>query len=209
MAACLHDHECAEHSCGAEWSLFQQVDTPRVRALNEATEGSAQTVLRSWEERLDFSAGCCESNEDDPELLIFIPFSVDVKIKSICVIGGTDGTSPVRMKVFTNREDMDFGNAAAAPAVQEFELAENARGDLEYPTRQSAKYAKFQGVANVTLYFPTSLNGERTRIHFIGFKGEYTQLKRDAVVQNIVYEAAPLPQDHVEARLEANSHLLQ
>ncbi|KAL5825876.1 hypothetical protein ACOSQ3_021939 [Xanthoceras sorbifolium] len=42
-----------------------------------------------------------ESNEGDPELLVYIPFTSDVKIKSILVVGGTDGTSPSKMRVYS------------------------------------------------------------------------------------------------------------
>ncbi|KAL5783391.1 hypothetical protein ACOSP7_008420 [Xanthoceras sorbifolium] len=39
-----------------------------------------------------------ESNEDDPELLVF---TSDVMIKSILVVGGADGTSPSKMRVYS------------------------------------------------------------------------------------------------------------
>ncbi|KAH9303196.1 hypothetical protein KI387_014779, partial [Taxus chinensis] len=69
-----------------------------VSALNESVMGSAKSVFKSWELRLDTSAEYLESNEGDPELLVFIPFTSDVKIKSISVVGGTGGTSPSRMR---------------------------------------------------------------------------------------------------------------
>jgi hypothetical protein len=45
----------------------------QVRALNEDVEGSVRTVLKPWDQRLDFTTNL-ESNEDDPELLVFIPY---------------------------------------------------------------------------------------------------------------------------------------
>jgi hypothetical protein len=44
----------------------------QVSALNEAVDGSAKSVLKAWEHRLDFST-VLESNDDDPELIVFIP----------------------------------------------------------------------------------------------------------------------------------------
>eukprot|EP00850_Spirogloea_muscicola_P005216 SM000023S07672 [mRNA] locus=s23:735661:737895:- [translate_table: standard] len=189
-ATCSHDHDCGEHDCGAAWSLYRHVDVPKVRALNEAVEGSAGLVFKSWEERLDFSTSL-ESNDDDPELLIFVPFTTDVKIKSICIVGGVDGTSPSRMRVFSNREDIDFSNVQDLPPLQEWELAENTRGEVEYVT----KYAKFQGIANLSMHFQSNHGGSTTRIHYIGFRGEATQMSRE-VVATAVYEAMPNPQDH-------------
>lgn len=91
------------------------------------------------------------SNDDDPELLIHIPFDGQVVLKAICIIGahgwwltvllhncctgGADGTSPSRLRAFTNRDDLDFGTAADTTPVQEWDLLENPRGEIEYPTQ--------------------------------------------------------------------------
>lgn len=186
-----HNHDCSEHDCAAGWSLYKSIDVPHVRALNEEVDGSAQGIFRPWDKRLDTDP-VLESQDDDPELLIFIPFTSDVKIRSICVVGGGGGTSPARMRAFMNREDLDFSTANDLAAVQEWELVENLDGQIEYPT----KAAKFQGVANLTLHFPTNLAGDGwTQISFIGFKGEATQNNRSKVA-SVVYEAMPNPKDH-------------
>ncbi|CAK9212010.1 unnamed protein product [Sphagnum jensenii] len=190
MGSCTHQHDCEEHACAADWSLFKNIEMSGVRALNEAIDGSAKSVFKPWENRLDFSTAL-ESNDDDPELILFIPFTTDVKIKSISIIGGSDGTSPSKMRAFLNRDDIDFSAAADLLPIQEWELAENPHGEIEYLT----KYAKFQGVASLTLHFPRNFGANATCIHYIGLRGEATQLKRD-VVATTVYEAIPNPSDH-------------
>ena len=59
----------------------------QVRCLNEAAEGSARAVFRAWDQRLDSGGESLESNQDDPELLLHIPFDGAVKLKAICIIG--------------------------------------------------------------------------------------------------------------------------
>ncbi|KAK4353337.1 hypothetical protein RND71_028855 [Anisodus tanguticus] len=189
--ACLHDHECADHNCSSDWSLFKHIDLPKVSALNEAVTGSVKSVFKPWEQRLNTSEGHLESNEGDPELIVFIPFTADVKIKSIAIVGGADGTSPAKMRAFINRDGIDFSDAQSMQAVQEWDLAENLQGVLEYQTR----YSRFQSVGNITLHFPDNFGADTTQIHYIGLKGEATLLKRD-VVANIVYEIMPNPSDH-------------
>ncbi|XP_031487522.1 uncharacterized protein LOC116255726 [Nymphaea colorata] len=189
--ACLHDHSCEEHDCGSEWSLFKHIDMPKVSALNEAIAGSVKSVFKAWESRLDSSEGFLESNDGDPELLVFIPFTSDVKIKSISVVGGADGTSPSKMRAFINRDGIDFSDAQNMQPVQEWELGENVQGVLEYQTR----YSRFQSVGNLTLHFPENFGGDTTQIYYIGLRGEATQLKRDAVAK-VVYELMPNPSDH-------------
>ncbi|MCL7047864.1 hypothetical protein MKW94_028389 [Papaver nudicaule] len=189
--ACVHDHSCEDHDCSSDFSLYKNIDLPRVSALNEAVQGSAKSVFKAWEQRLDISTGLLESNDGDPELIVFIPFTSDVKIKSISIVGGADGTSPAKMRAFINREGIDFSDAQGMQPVQEWDLAENLQGVLEYQTR----YSRFQSVGSLTLHFPENFNADTTQIHYIGLKGEATQLKRD-VIATIVYEVMPNPSDH-------------
>ncbi|CAL9186203.1 unnamed protein product [Musa hybrid cultivar] len=147
----------------------------------------------------DVGSGLLESNDGDPELLVFIPFTSDVKIKSISVVGGSGGTSPSKMRAFINRDGIDFSDAQNMQPVQEWDLNENLQGLLEYQTR----YSRFQGVGNLTLHFPDNFGGDTTQIYYIGLKGEATQLKRD-VVATIVYEITPNPSDH-KTRADAGS----
>ncbi|XP_073026017.1 uncharacterized protein [Primulina eburnea] len=201
--ACLHDHSCEEHDCSSDWSLYKHVDLSKVSALNEAVSGSVKSVFRAWEQRLNSSEsvsllllimiyqGHLESNNGDPELIVFIPFTSDVKIKSISVVGGADGTSPSKMRAFINRDGIDFSDAQNMQPVQEWDLAENLQGILEYQTR----YSRFQSVGNITLHFSDNFGGHTTQIRYIGLKGEATQLRRD-VVATIVYELTPNPSDH-------------
>ncbi|KAL5674530.1 hypothetical protein ACJX0J_018836, partial [Zea mays] len=93
--------------------------------------------------------------------------------------------------LFINREGIDFSDAQNMQPVQEWELAENLQGALEYQTR----YSRFQGVANLTLHFSDNFGGDTTKIYYIGLRGEATQNKRD-VVATIVYEVMPNPSDH-------------
>ncbi|KAH0460022.1 hypothetical protein IEQ34_010685 [Dendrobium chrysotoxum] len=89
-----------------------------VTALNESVAGSIKSVFKAWDRRLDNSEGFLESNEGDPELLVFIPFTSDVKIKSISVVGGAEGTSPSKMRAFINRDGIDFSDAQNMQPVQ-------------------------------------------------------------------------------------------
>ena len=59
------------------------------------------------------------------------------------------------------------------------------------------KRAKFGKVQRLALFFPDNFgDGDEdvTRISYLGFKGEWMQLGRAPA--NILYEAAPNPNDH-------------
>lgn len=178
--------------------LYPFIDLDSVRALNDAEpERVARNALRAHEQRHDAEAPFCES-EADEQLLVHVPFNVSVKVKSICVIGGGSDARqwPAHLKVFLNRDDVDFNNADAVACTQEWALAPEqggeraaARDDLLYAT----KYARFQNVHALTLFFSANFGGDTTRIQYIGFKGVATGYRRQVV--EAVYEARPLAAD--------------
>ena len=162
----------------------------QVRCLNEETEGSCRHIFRPWDQRLSTSGPVIRSDPDDPELLLHVPFTGSVKLQALTVIGGPDGSSPAKLKVFINRDDLDFSTVADLAPVQEWDLLENLNGTMEYPTQ----VAKFNGVHSIDLYFPSNFGADATEIRFIAFKGEFSERKRQAV--EAVYEARPVPSDH-------------
>lgn len=62
-----------------------------------------------------------------------------VKLSSFCIIGGPEGSSPAKMKLYINQDGLDFDTASERTPVQEFDLAENLSGEIEYPV----KYFRF------------------------------------------------------------------
>ncbi|KAG1670383.1 hypothetical protein FOA52_000143 [Chlamydomonas sp. UWO 241] len=190
QACCAHDHDCEASDCGPAFSLYKHIDLPRVRCLNEQDPGSAARVFKPWEQRSEPTVNPLRSNEDDPELLIHVPFDGAVKLKAICVVGGPAGSSPAKLKVFINRDDLDFSAVESLPAVQEWDLQAERQTVLEYATIAS----KFNGVHSLDLLFSGNFGADFTEIHFIGLKGDFSERNRQAV--EAVYEARAMPSDH-------------
>lgn len=127
-ACCSHDHDCAGEGCG-ESSLHRFINHAGVRCLNAKDSDAAARVLRPWHERAAPGGAVLES-EDDPELIVHVPFTSDVKArrasKATCwcscalrrrapavspaqlrglVVSGTgDGYSPTAVRAFVNRD---------------------------------------------------------------------------------------------------------
>ena len=72
-------HSCGDHNCEGQ-SLWKFIDHAGVRCLNAAVGSAAQAVLRPWERRRE-RLPVLESNEDDCELLLYVPFTSDVKAR--------------------------------------------------------------------------------------------------------------------------------
>lgn len=56
------------------------------------------------------------------------------------------------------------------------------------------RVAKFNGVHSIDLHFPANHGADVTEVCFIGFKGEFSERRREAVTA--VYETRAVPKDH-------------
>ena len=186
---------CAEHRDSddpEESSLFQFIDTSGIRCMNEREAGSCRNCIKPFANKHD-AEPYLASHEDDPELILFVPFTEVVKITSFSLVGGDGGASPSQLKLFVNRDDIDFSSAVDMPATQDVELLEDleAQHAADYPLKQH----KFNGVGSVTIFVTASFGGNLSRINFIGFKGTRTRINyRDQV--EVVYEARAQRKDH-------------
>ncbi|GAA6010727.1 hypothetical protein JCM11491_002917 [Sporobolomyces phaffii] len=194
-------------SCGDEDShtkldgqlcfLYPFIDRDKVVALNAEEGKEAKIVIRPWDQR-NQNDEWLESDADE-QLILRIPFTGSVKLRSILVKAGPAGFTPDKMKVFANRQ-LDFDEATSTEVTQEFEIAE---------TREAAEYivrpAKFPSVTSLTLFFPSNYGEDTTRILFIGFRGEYSPMTRDPIIT--VYEAQANPADHQKiSGLDTTAH---
>ena len=192
--ACAADHRDAQPDDTDGDSLFRFIDTEGVRCMNESAAGSARNCIKPYASK-QAAAPFLESNDDDPELILHIPFTEVVKIKSFALVGGGEdgGASPSHVKLFVNRDDVDFSSAADMPAAQDVELLEEAAAQhaADYPLKQH----KFNGVESVTIFVADSFGGDVSRISFLGFKGAGTGINyRDQV--EVVYESRAQLKDH-------------
>ena len=184
---CDHAHEPSQDEL--EDSLYAFVDKDKMRGYNVMQgEDQVAQVCKSWDQRRDTSL-FVDSDCDD-EMILFVPFVSVVKVKKICIRGGEDGMCPRSCRIFVNREDIDFENAEEMPADQVLEMADEHRQELDYPT----KVALFRNVQSLTMFFKGNFGADISRLYYLGFKGEHTDLKRQIV--EAVYEARPQASDH-------------
>ncbi|VWU51334.1 thioredoxin, putative [Hepatocystis sp. ex Piliocolobus tephrosceles] len=197
----LHEEGCGckaadEVLKGGEF-LLKYINIDKITALNEKVHGSSRKIFKSYDNRL--SIDNCESDVDN-ELIINIPFTNPCKIVSLFLIGGEEGTYPKKMKLFSNREDIDFENVNDFKCIQELEIAQDYHGSIEYPLKVTSLF----NVSYLTLYFYENYGAETTKIFYIGLKGVGTNYTRKAV--ETVYEASPNLADHKVGKSEKSSH---
>ncbi|ELU18875.1 hypothetical protein CAPTEDRAFT_20036 [Capitella teleta] len=212
MAGHGHSHGCggcdhsdeltvSEAELASQYSLFQKIDTFKVQCLNEVVDGSGKEVFKPWDQRLNVDkARVFVESDADEELLFNIPFTGNVKLKGVIVIGGEDNFHPSEMKLYKNRPNMTFDDAASAPD-QEFEMQPDRTGTLEY----TVKVARFNSVNSLSIYFPKNFGEDTTKVYYIGLKGDFTEArKHEVTITN--YEAWANPADHKAKDFNPMSH---
>ncbi|KAI4197000.1 MAG: hypothetical protein LQ350_006187 [Teloschistes chrysophthalmus] len=195
-----HDHN-HDHSDDIEPALqtllWKQIDFEGIRTLNESeTDSGAKCVEKTWNMRMD-PEPYLESDADE-QLLMFVPFTGVVRLHSILIRSSPHPSAPRTLKIFHNRDDLDFASASELQPTQTLQLSQTAEVQ-EIPVKRAA----FGNVYTLSLFFEDNFGGEggegegevMTRLWWIGFKGEFMRLSREPV--EVLYEKAANPRDHV------------
>ncbi|OJK02940.1 PITH domain-containing protein [Aspergillus brunneoviolaceus CBS 621.78] len=194
-----HDEDGHDHSNditpAIQSLLYSQVQFDSITTLNEATPKSgAAIVKKTWAERLNDEPEL-ESDADE-QLLMYIPFTGQVKVHSLLVYTAPTPSAPKTLKLFKNRDDIDFATASELSPTQTIEIPQPVAGAdvFEIPLNR----AHWNATTSITLFFEDNWSdGEEdvTKVGYVGFKGTFMALNREPV--NFLYEAAANPNDHV------------
>ena len=124
-------------------------------------------------------------------------FTGQVKLHAILIRASNSSSAPQTLKVFINRDDLDFPTASDLSPTQEFQLSQTSEiQDI------AVKRAVFGKVQSLTFFIEDNYGDDVTRLSYIGFKGDWMQLGR--APSNILYEAAANPSDHAVKGTSAN-----
>ncbi|EME87813.1 uncharacterized protein MYCFIDRAFT_29235 [Pseudocercospora fijiensis CIRAD86] len=201
-----HSHHGHDHSEGASHDhtddltpalqnhIYSQIDFSAVNTLNESIPRSGSQILqKTWTDRLSPTPELV--SDADEQLLMHVPFTAQIRLHSILIRTSTTDSAPLTLKLYVNREGLDFSTASDLEPTQKLELSQT--NDVqEIPVKR----ALFNTVRSLDLFFEENWGrGEEdeTRISYLGFKGEWMKLSREPV--NFLYEAAANPSDHTLA----------
>jgi PITH domain len=181
-----HDLEPALQS-----NLYKQINFDSIITLNEAESGSgAAIVQKTWAERLSDDPHL-ESDADE-QVLMHVPFAGSCKLYSILIRTSDSPSAPLTLKLFRNRDDLDFSTASDLKPTQKLTLP-RTNDVAEIPLNR----AQWNMTTSINLFFEDNHSGgeeDVTKISYLGFKGDFMALNREPV--NVLYEAAANPSDH-------------
>ncbi|KAH9478733.1 PITH domain-containing protein [Psilocybe cubensis] len=156
-------------------NLFRVIDRDNVHGLNLTVPEDAKEVIKPWDEREE-TTKFIESNVDD-QLIIHIPFTQNVRIKSVLIKLGRGEVTPRHLRIYTNHNHIvDFADTENTKPQLNISLLEGETRVVEYPLR----VASFVSVHSLSLFFSDSIGGDVSRLYYLGFKGDMRSVKREA-----------------------------
>jgi hypothetical protein len=195
-----HDHD---HSHGAAHDhsdditpalqnlLYDQIDFQQITTLNEEVSNSGRAICqKTWAERMNPEPELQSSA--DEQLLMTVPFTGQVRLHSILLRTSAHPSAPRTLKLFLNESHLDFEMASEKTATQTLTLSQTS-SIQEIPVKR----AFFNTTRSLALFFEDNFgDGDEdvTRIGYIGFKGDFMKLNKEAV--SVLYESAANPADH-------------
>ena len=116
-------------------------------------------------------------------------FAGVLKLHSVLIRTSDSSSSPQTLKLYHNRDDLDFSTASDLSPTQTLYVSQT--NDVqELPVKRTS----FGNVYNLSMFVEDNHGDDVSRISYVGFKGEFTQLNREPV--EVLYEKAANPKDH-------------
>ncbi|KDN42965.1 hypothetical protein RSAG8_06491, partial [Rhizoctonia solani AG-8 WAC10335] len=144
----------------------------------------------------------------DDELILHVPFSRNVRIRSIILKTARGDAQPRRLRVYANHPaGLDFAEAESTRPQKDIALLEGEGGVVEYPV----KAATFTNVIALTLFLTDTPGGEINRIYFVGFKGDARDVQKDVSEQIDLRaaNAADAPIDRLAEKAAGSQNLIR
>lgn len=212
-----HHHEAPIPTTAAQ-SLYDQIDTSKVKLLNGVPRGTASKFacfIKTQEDRYVISRYL--ETDADCQLIVHIPFISTCKVFSVILrTNNTHGAfaTPRTIKIFKNfKKNLDFDTLSTETKDigMEIEHPNNVGVDNSSSTEDVSSQdnfveyhlprSSFSGCESLTFFFEDNWSQDEddlTQLYYMEIRGEVTGALRpdNAVPLMTVYESAPNPLDH-------------
>ncbi|GMM32971.1 hypothetical protein DASC09_002960 [Saccharomycopsis crataegensis] len=220
------NHDEADHilpiPTNASQSLRNQIDFQKLTALNIEQQNSDIYKIFDKYDDSKYQIKDFISSDTDEQIILNIPF-LDSSVKLFSIILKTSGGDqcPQTIKLFKNKNNIDFDNAEDMKAdftlnhpqvgfegdsnVQEQDINDDNFVEHFLPRHV------FTNTTQLTFFIRDVYDEDedQSKIYYIELRGEFKKLTKDPVIT--MYEAAANPADHknTTASLERNQHSIQ
>mmetsp|Transcript_41167 Transcript_41167/g.64320 ORF Transcript_41167/g.64320 Transcript_41167/m.64320 type:complete len:249 (+) Transcript_41167:108-854(+) len=175
---------CGEAGESSESWIHDAVDPSHLCSFNTEKDRGVEAAFRPYCERDDPSKWL-ESSDDDQVLMCFT-FKSLVNLKSIHLRASGE-SAPKRVKLFANQAVDDFDKAEDLQADDQWDHPSNVEAIQEHRLPEGDK---FMQIRQLTIFIENSNGDDKTRIEWLGFMGENTNIKVGGIVES-EYELRP------------------
>lgn len=111
-------------------------------------------------------------SKTDPELIIHLPFSCPVHIRSLQLVCNDNDSKPQVVKLYVNRPTLSFHDVDSTTATETITV-----GDLDKHgiSTHNVKFVKFRNVQNLTLFVESNYGAPSTIIKALKIFGQSEQ----------------------------------
>ncbi|KNZ49663.1 hypothetical protein VP01_486g4 [Puccinia sorghi] len=143
----------------------------QVTGCNIEPSRPAKACIKAWDHRMDDSQ--FTESDMDQQLIIQIPFTGSVKLRTVMIRTLPGQFRPTHAHLFANEPSLDFDALESRKPTQILEIPETTEV-VEFPVR----VAKFSSVTSLSIFFNSTASGaEKSQVNFLGFKGEFTNVR--------------------------------
>lgn len=167
--------------------LFEFIDKEAIQCFNERKVGMCKDIVRPLEDKNKGPEGAVLRSGYGKDMVIVVPFSCEVRVKSIIMISGDNGEAPKELKLYKNEEAVDVNIQEDKAPLQKMDLNQ---GEVEYATN----LMKFSNVSNIVLGLDGTFGAKKSSLKYLGFKGD--KLRNKVKVVETVYEVRAQLKDH-------------
>eukprot|EP01095_Lingulamoeba_sp_RSL-Kostka_P008320 TRINITY_DN274_c0_g1_i1.p1 TRINITY_DN274_c0_g1~~TRINITY_DN274_c0_g1_i1.p1 ORF type:complete len:317 (+),score=125.92 TRINITY_DN274_c0_g1_i1:47-997(+) len=161
-----------------QMNIDSYINKSRVNCLNQQEDNNVSNIFKDDDSFLE--------SDCDEQLLLYIPFNQTVKVHSLILNCIEPANAPCVIKLFVNKEAMDFSSAETEKPTQVIELSEDQINDgsggssssnkKKQPKLIPLKFVRFQKVNSLTIFVESNLDDEETtvidQLCFIGNPGQ-------------------------------------
>ncbi|KAJ5909100.1 DUF1000-domain-containing protein [Penicillium taxi] len=123
-------------------------------------------------------------------------FAGQVNVHSLLIYTAPTPSAPRTLRLFKNKDGLDFSTASELTATQTIEVPRPVAGVDVFEIHLNR--ARWNATTSVTIFMEDNWSdgeNEITKVGYIGFKGQFMALNRQPI--SFSYEAAANPSDHV------------
>ncbi|KAI0345077.1 DUF1000-domain-containing protein [Trametopsis cervina] len=203
-SSAAHEDSIASSLEGTDLTnLYGVIDKSNVHGLNLTVPEDAPAIIKPWHERNDTTVSANSAVDD--QLILHIPFTENVRVRSILLKLGRGESTPRHLRIYANHTNIvDFGDAESLKPQLNITLSEGETGVVEYPLRASA----FASIHAVSLFFSEAVGGESVQVYYVGFRGDSKAQRREGT-QKLEIRAENAPDARIIDRLSERTGGLQ